>query len=53
MKTYLIQDRETGIAIEEAKTLIEAKKIVELYEEEDKLNKDFVEDFYEIIEIIK
>lgn len=47
---YIIRDRETGTEIEEAKTYGEAFTIVMQYENEDKKNGNYTENFYEVIE---
>lgn len=46
---YIIRDRECGIFIDEAETLEEARKIVEDFEKEDKLDEVYTPDFYEIV----
>lgn len=50
METIKIQNRETGTVIELASTMQEAKNIVKSYEEEDRNNGEFIENFYEIVE---
>ena len=47
---YIIQDREAGNYIDERKTLEEAKKLLEQFENEDKANGEYTPDFYEIVE---
>ena len=46
--TYETRDYETGTLIDEFATLDEARKAIKEYEEEDKKNECFEEDFYEI-----
>jgi len=48
IKMYVIQDREAGNKIDEAKTLDSAQKIVEKHEAEDKSDGSYSVDFYEI-----
>lgn len=50
MKKYVIQDREAGNKIEWFETLEEAEKCLKEYEEEDKKDGIYEEDFYEIVE---
>lgn len=50
MKTIKITNRETGTLIEEVNSIEEAKATIAKYEEEDKQNGDFAEDFYQIEE---
>jgi len=53
MKKYIIQDSEAGNFIEGFETLEEAIKALKNYELEDKKDRIFVADFYEIKEILK
>lgn len=48
MKTYKIQDRETGTTIETGLSLQEAKKLLSEFEKEDIVNGVFTPEFYEI-----
>ena len=48
--TYVIRDREAGNEIEYANTIEEAERIVEEYEETDRREGTYTEDFYEIAE---
>lgn len=48
--TYVIRDREAGNEIEYADTLDKAMRILEEYEETDRREGTFSEDFYEIVE---
>lgn len=48
MKKFIIRDRETGTCIEEVETLDDAKKLLKKYEEEDKQDGIYEENFYEI-----
>ena len=50
MAKYIIRDREAGNIIEQVTTHKEAEEIVQKYEEEDKKEGNYTEDFYEIIE---
>ncbi len=50
MKTFKIQDREAGNVIEKGLTEEEAKKLLAKYEEDDKKEGIFEENFYEIAE---
>lgn len=47
---YLIRDREAGNIIDEFATLEEAKEALLGYEEMDKEEGTYTEDFYEIVE---
>ena len=47
---YIIRDREAGNVIEECATLEEAKQKVEEYENSDKEEEIYVDNFYEIVE---
>jgi len=49
MKTYIIQQKETGTLIEEFISLIEAQEALKEYEEMDKNEGVYTPDFYEII----
>lgn len=53
MKRYVIRDREAGNIIESFTHLSEAKKCVELFETEDRINNTFEPDFYEIYDTEK
>jgi len=53
MKKYKIQDSEAGNFIESFETLEDAIKALKNYEKEDKKDRIFVADFYEIKEISK
>jgi len=53
MKKYIIQDSISGNFIESFETLEQAIKALKNYEEEDKKDRIFVADFYEIKEILK
>jgi hypothetical protein len=50
-KKYVIQDREARNIIEECDTLAEAQHILQQYEEEDKEEGMYTDDFYEIVEV--
>ena len=50
MKTYRIQDRETGTVIEKGLTLEQAKELVAKFEETDREDETYMPDFYEIKE---
>ena len=45
---YVVRDREAGNVITQFKTMEEAQKEIEKYEEQDKKDGVYVEDFYEI-----
>ena len=47
----VIRDREAGNVIEHFNTVEEAKKTLERYEEQDKKDGVYVEDFYEIYDL--
>ena len=49
MKKYNIQDREAGNTIVEGLNLIEAQKMLENFESEDRQNGNYTENFYEIV----
>jgi hypothetical protein len=48
---YLIQDRQAGNQVDVFDSLTDAETALKLYESEDRANGDFVDDFYEIVEI--
>lgn len=48
---YIIRDREAGNVIDKFNTIEEAKAEVLRYEEEDKREDTYEEDFYEIVEM--
>ena len=48
---YVVRDREAGNVIEHFNTVEEAKKTLERYEEQDKKDGVYVEDFYEIYDL--
>lgn len=50
MKTYKIQDREAGNVIEAGLTEQEAKEMLIKFENSDKEEGTYSEDFYEIVE---
>lgn len=50
MKKFIIQDREAGNVIEKFKTLQEAQNKLQEYEEQDKAEGIYEENFYEIVE---
>ena len=45
---YVVRDREAGNVITQFKTMEEAQKELEKYEEQDKKDGTYSEDFYEI-----
>jgi hypothetical protein len=53
MKNYTIRDREAGNVIDTFTSLEEAKKELKKFEEQDKTDGSYTEDFYEIIETIE
>lgn len=50
MAKYIIQDREAGNIIDEFKSLEEAQQELEKYERQDKEDKCYTRNFYEIVE---
>ena len=48
---YIIRDREAGNVIDKFNTLEEAQEELNRYEEEDKKEDTYEEDFYEIVEL--
>jgi hypothetical protein len=48
-KTYRIQDREAGNSFETGLTLEKAQELLAMFEEEDKQEGTYTEDFYEIV----
>lgn len=48
---YIIRDREAGNEISEHDTLLEAVEMLKLFEEIDKNEGTFTENFYEIVEV--
>lgn len=49
MKLY-VADKETGTFIEEVKTIEEGLRLIKKYEQEDKENEEYTEDFYNIVD---
>ena len=45
---YVVRDREAGNVITQFETMEEAQKEIEKYEEQDKKDGTYTEDFYEI-----
>lgn len=50
MKKLYTADRETGTFIEECNSIEEAKELIAQYEEQDKINDVYEEDFYTIVD---
>ena len=50
MKKFYTADRETGTFIEECNSINEAKELIAQYEEQDKINNLYEEDFYAIVD---
>lgn len=50
MKKFIIRDKEAGNIIDIFDTIEEAKAELKSYEQEDKKDGTFTEDFYEIVE---
>ena len=50
MKKIYTADRETGTFIEECNSIEEAKELIAQYEEQDKINDVYEEDFYAIVD---
>lgn len=50
MKKYVIRDREAGNEINDFNTYEEAVETLNQYEKEDKLDRVYIENFYEIVE---
>ncbi len=50
MTIFILRDREAGNIIAEFKTEKEAQEQLDLYEEEDKKEGNFIPNFYEVIE---
>lgn len=50
MAKYIIRDREAGNIIEQVSTRKEAETVLKKFEEEDKQDGNYTEDFYEIVE---
>ena len=48
---YVIRARETGDKIDACCTLSDARRLIELYEAEDKYDEIFTENFYEIYDV--
>lgn len=48
MKIY-VSDRETGTIIEEVNSIFEGEKLIDIYEEQDKIDGNYEKDFYDII----
>lgn len=50
MKAYKIQDRETGNVIEDCLSKQEAETLLVVFEDQDKKEGSYTENFYEIVE---
>ena len=50
MKKLYVADRETGTFIEEVKTIEEGKNLITQYEDIDKTEGTYTENFYEIVD---
>ena len=50
MRKLYIADKETGTFIEEVKTIEEGKKLIEHYEETDKVDGTYTENFYDLVD---
>lgn len=50
MKKFYIADKETYTIIDEFKTVEDAIKAIKKYEEEDKQEKNYSENFYDVID---
>ena len=50
MKKIYTADRETGTFIEECNSIEEAKELIAQYEEQDKINYVYEENFYSIVD---
>ena len=50
MKKIYTADKETGTFIEECNSIEEAKELIAQYEEQDKINNVYEEDFYAIVD---
>jgi hypothetical protein len=50
MKKYYTADRETGTFLEECRSISEGKEIIKLYEQEDKMNNCYEENFYCVVD---
>ena len=53
MEKYLIRQSETGLEIESASTIEEARKIISDYEREDEANGEYEPNYYEIYDTEK
>ena len=50
MTKYYVSDKETGTFIEEVKTIEDGKDLIQQYEESDKADGTYEEDFYDIVD---
>ena len=50
MKKIYTADKETGTFIEECKSIEEARELIAMYEEQDRINDVYSEDFYAIVD---
>ena len=50
MKKYYTADRETGTFIEECSSIEEAREFIASYEEQDRINDVYSENFYAIVD---
>lgn len=48
MKIY-VADKETGTFIEEVESIYEGEKLIDMYEEQDKIDGSYEDDFYDIV----
>lgn len=49
LRKYVVQERETGTILDDANTLEQAEEIVRAFEEADKNEGNYTEDYYEIV----
>ena len=50
MKKIYVADKETGTVIEEVGTVEEGKKLIQQYEEKDKIDGVYEADFYDVVD---
>lgn len=50
MSRIFTADKETGTFIEEFTSVAEARKAIELYEEKDRVDGTYEEDFYDVVD---
>lgn len=50
MRKIFVADKETGTFIEEVNTVEDGKELIQQYEEADKADGTYIEDFYDVVD---